>query len=146
MIESWLSKIKSKKIFKYFTVFLRVSLGLSFIYPSIPKILGHRFTLLSPETQIGYFFEALYQTGLYWHFLGAAQFTAGLCLIVPRLSTLGALLFFPIIVNIFVITLSLPFQGTPFVTSAMLMGCIYLLIWDYDRFKYILVKPKTSQT
>ena len=143
-METWIKRFKNKKYFRYFTVFLRVSLGLSFIYPSIPKILGHRFTLLGPDTQIGYFFEALHQTGLYWHFIGIVQFSAGLCLIIPRLSTLGAVLFFPIILNIFVITVSLPFQGTPFVTTAMLLGGIYLLLWDYDRLKYILVTDKSS--
>ncbi|MGD8426797.1 MAG: hypothetical protein PVH63_04150 [Balneolaceae bacterium] len=143
MIETQIAKFKKRSFFKYFTVFLRISLGLSFIYPSLPKILGHRFTLLGPDTQIGYFFEALYQTGLYWHFIGAAQFTAGICLLVPRLSTLGAVLFFPIITNIFVITISMPFKGTPFVTGAMLFGGLYLLFWDYDRLKYIVVPPPT---
>ncbi|HKK45418.1 MAG TPA: hypothetical protein VJ964_07845 [Balneolaceae bacterium] len=105
--------------------------------------MGHRFTLLSTDTQIGYFFEALYRTGLYWHFIGIAQFTAGLCLLIPRFSTLGAVIFFPIILNIFVITISMPFKGTPIVTGAMLLSSIYLLIWDFDRLKFIVRSPNT---
>lgn len=140
-IETWVQKVRDYKVFRYFTVFLRISLGLSFIYPSLHKIMGRQFTLLGPDTQIGYFFDALHQTGLYWHFLGVAQFTAGLFLIIPRLSTLGAVLFFPIIANIFMITISMPFSGTPIVTSLMLLGGIYLLLWDIDRLKFILVKP-----
>ncbi|MDX1642504.1 MAG: hypothetical protein R3220_12445 [Balneolaceae bacterium] len=132
-------------MYRGFTFFLRISLGLSFIYPSVPKILGHRFTLLSPETQIGYFFDALHQTGLYWNFLGLTQFFAGLCLLIPRLSTLGAVIFFPIILNIFVITISMPFSGTPVITFAMLLGGVYLLLWDYDRLKYIIFKPGSNK-
>ena len=45
----------------------------------------------------------------------------------------GALVYFPIILNIFVITVSLGFRGTPVVTGLMLPGCLYLLFRDYER-------------
>ncbi len=31
--------------------------------------LGYRFSYMSPETDIGGFFETMYQSGLYYHFL-----------------------------------------------------------------------------
>lgn len=63
---------------------------------------------------------------------------AALLLVVPRTSFIGALAYFPLILNIFVITVSMHFQGTPFITGLMLLANIYLLCWDYDKLKYLL--------
>lgn len=112
---------------------------LGFLPSGLTKLLGHRFTLLSPETPIGYFFEALFQAGLYWNFIGACQLLAALLLLIPRTSTLGALVYFPIILNIFVVTVALHFTGTPVVTGLMLLGSVYLLCWDYDRLKPLVM-------
>ncbi len=48
------------------------------------------------------------------------------------------MLYFPVIVNIFLITLSMGFRGTPVITGLMLLGSIFLLCWDYDRLAGIL--------
>jgi hypothetical protein len=40
--------------------------------------------------------------------------------------------------NIFVITVSLDFRGTPFVVAPMLLAVLYLCAWDYDRFRGLL--------
>ncbi|MHC5023484.1 MAG: DoxX family membrane protein [Planctomycetota bacterium] len=122
----------------WFTVFTRVLIAIGFIPSGMTKVLGNRFTLLGPETSIGYFFDALYQTGFYWRFIGGCQVLAALLLLVPRTTTLGAVLFFPIILNIFVVTVSLQFRGTPIITGLMLLATVYLLWWDYDRLKPIL--------
>jgi hypothetical protein len=98
-------------------------------------VLGNRFTLLSVDTPIGFFFEALYRTGFYWKFLGLCQLAAAMLLLIPRTATVGALVYFPLILNIFVITVSLGFSGTPFITGLMLLANIYLLCWDYDKLK-----------
>ncbi len=113
---------------------LRYLIGSAFVFASMVKIQGERFTILSPDTRIGHFFEAMYQTGAYWQFLGWAQLTAAFLLMTQRYSTLGALLFFPIILNIFVITVALGFSGTPAVTGLMLIATVFLLLWDYDKF------------
>jgi hypothetical protein len=60
--------------------------------------------------------------------------------VIPRTATLGALMFFPLIVNIFVITVSLHFQGTPIITGLMLLANIYLLCWDYDKLKHLVTR------
>ncbi len=136
----YIDKLKKFKIAVVFIVLLRIVLGLSFIYPGIPKILGHRFTTLGTDTPVGYFFEAMYQTGFYWRFLGIAQILTGMLLISQRYATLGAVLYFPIILNIFILTASMGFTGTPYVTFMMLLAGVLLLIWDYDKLKYIFVK------
>jgi uncharacterized membrane protein YphA (DoxX/SURF4 family) len=119
-------------------VISRILLALAFIPTGLVKLMGERFTLLGIDNPIGSFFEAMYRTGLYWHFVGLAQVAAGVLLLIPRTSTLGALLVFPIVLNIFVLTVSLHFTGTPFITAGMLLASIFLLCWDYDRFKAVV--------
>jgi hypothetical protein len=69
----------------------------------------------------------MYRTGFYWRFLGLRQLATALLLLIPRTATLGALVYFPLILNIFVITVPLHFQGTPFITGLMLLANLYLL-------------------
>jgi hypothetical protein len=47
-------------------------------------------------------------------------------------------LFLPVLVNIFVITVALRFTGTPAVVGLMVLADVFLLCWDYDRLKRIL--------
>lgn len=129
----------------WFTRLTRVLLALGFLPSDLTKLLGNRFTSLSPDTPIGYFFEALYQTGAYWRFIGAAQLLAAILLLIPVTTTLGAVLYFPIILNIFIITISLHFRGTPVITGLMLLGSLYLLCWDYNKLKYLILRaPDTG--
>lgn len=119
-------------------VISRILLALAFIPTGMVKLLGQRFTLMTPDTAIGGFFEAMYQTGLYWNFLGLAQVIAGVLLLVPWTATLGAAVTFPLVLNIFLITISVGFGGTPFVTGGMLLAATFLVCWDYHRLKAIL--------
>lgn len=116
----------------------RISLALAFIPTGMVKLLGQRFTLMGPDTPVGYFFEAMYQTGFYWNFLGLSQVLAGVLLLIPWTATLGAVVTFPLVLNIFLITVSVGFRGTPFVTGGMLLAAIFLVCWDYHRLKTIL--------
>lgn len=120
----------------------RLLLALAFVPTALVKVQGMRFTQISSSTPIGYFFEAMYQSGIYWRFLGWSQLIAGALLLVPRTSTIGALLFFPIILNIFIITVALHFTGTPVVTGLMLLASLFLLCWDYHRFAAIIWGPR----
>lgn len=132
--------IRSKAFFYRFTLLTRILLAAAFIPSGAVKLMGERFTLVSTDSPVGAFFEAMYQTGFYWRFLGASQVIAGVLLLFPRAAHLGAAIFLPIIVNIFIITVSLGFQGTPFVTGPMLMAVVYLCMWDYHRFRPMLTE------
>jgi hypothetical protein len=54
-------------------------------------------------------------------------------------------MYFPFIVNICVLTYATRFDGTRLITM-MVLGSLFLLIWDYDRLKHILPfkQPKTD--
>lgn len=127
--------IRAHALFYRLTLGTRVLLAVSFIPTGMVKLLGQRFAYMSPDTPIGGFFETLYLSGPYWHFLGLVQVLAGVLVLLPATATLGALMFFSIMLNVFLITLSYEFRLTPFVTGAMLMATLYLLTWDYDRLR-----------
>ena len=121
-----------------FAVFVRLTLAVGFIPPSIPKILHKPFTMLPDSNPVGHYFNALYQTGFYYEFIGWAQLTAALLLLIPRAAHIGALMFLPIIANIAVLTTSVGFKGTWFLTILMCLAATYLVCWEYDRLKPIL--------
>lgn len=120
-----------------FTSFTRVLLAVGFIPRSIPKILHKPFTVLPDSNPVGHYFNALYQTGFYYEFLGWGQIIAAVLLLIPRTSHIGALMFLPIITNIAVLTSSVGFAGTNYITALMLLAAVYLVCWDYDRIKPI---------
>jgi uncharacterized membrane protein YphA (DoxX/SURF4 family) len=130
-----------------FTVFNRLTLAAAFLPSGFTKLMGERFTMLPVSNPVGYFFDALYQTGFYYNFIGFMQLFAALLLLFPRTATLGALVYFPIVLNICLITISVGFQGTWVITTLMLLANLYLLCWDYDKLKGLFpVKYKTEST
>jgi hypothetical protein len=117
-----------------FVIYLRYLIGFAFVFASIVKIKGERFTSIPASEPVGYFFEAMYQSGFYWNFLGWAQFISGALLMSQRFSTIGAMVFFPVILNVCLITNSIDFgSGTPVITTLMLAGTTFLLLWDYKK-------------
>ncbi|CAN5503217.1 hypothetical protein BH11BAC3_BH11BAC3_32260 [soil metagenome] len=120
-----------------FVILTRYLIAFAFIPSGLKKIMGQRFTQISTDNPIGFFFEGLYQSGFYWNFIGWAQVIAALLLMTQRFATLGAICFFFIISNIWVITISLSFSGTWVITSLMLLAVIMLLAWDYHKLKFI---------
>jgi len=140
VVDRLFARVRAQPFFWRMTLFTRILLAAGFIPTGLVKLLGERFTLLPPDTPIGAFFEAMYQTGLYWRFLGASQVTAGLLLLVPRWAHLGALLFLPIVANILVVTVALSFTGTPVVTALMLLAVVYLCAWDYHRIRAVFTE------
>jgi len=137
-LDSLHQNIYSKKIFVLFTWATRILLFLGFLPSGLKKLLGERFTLLGVDTLVGFFFEALYRTGFYWNFLGLIQLVAGILLLIPKTSFLGALIYLPIIMNIFIIVVSMHFTGTPYVVGLMLLANLYLLFWDYKKLKGVV--------
>jgi uncharacterized membrane protein YphA (DoxX/SURF4 family) len=130
-------RMRQNRHLSTFVVLTRYLIAFAFIPSGLKKILGERFTQMSIDTPIGFFFEALYQTGAYWNFIGWAQVSAAFLLMTQRFATLGAIFFFFIISNIWVITISLNFSGTWIITSLMLLAVMLLLVWDGHKLKYM---------
>jgi uncharacterized membrane protein YphA (DoxX/SURF4 family) len=145
-LDSFHTKVRQTKLLQYFTAFNRIILATAFIPSGMTKLLGNRFTQISADSPIGLFFEGFYQTGFWYRFVGFAQILAAILLLIPRTSTLGAVIFFPIVLNIAILTWSLNFQGTWVITSLMFLSNLYLLCWDYDKIKLILPFEKSVKT
>lgn len=146
MLDNIHSKVTNNSFLQLFTSFTRILLAIGFIPPSIPKIMYQRFTLIPETHPVGHYFEALYQTGFYYQFIGWGQIIAAVLLLIPRTSHIGALMFFPIIINITVLTNSVGFKGTWLLTIFMSLASLYLVCWDYDRWKSTLFGRRSNKS
>src|SRR5262245_41867579 len=139
-LDRWHHRLIESRWRRTFTIIMRVLLALGFMPSGWVKLAGHRFTTLPTTDPVGYFFDGFFSATGYYRFIGAAQLAAAFLLLFPRTAALGAATYFPIILNIFVITISIgaAFAGTRIVTGLMLLASTYLLLWDYDRWKGLL--------
>ncbi|MEM6380951.1 MAG: DoxX family protein [Bacteroidota bacterium] len=121
----------------YFAIFCRITLAVGFIPSGLQKVLGERFTVLAVEHPMGNFLEAFFHTGYYYTFVGILQVLAAILLLIPRTVTLGAFIYFPIILNICILSLSVRFDGSQITSPLMTLAVLYLLCWNYHKFKFI---------
>ena len=146
ILDSIHASVTHRRPLQLFTVFTRLILAAGFIPPSIPKILHKPFTVLPDSNPVGHYFNALYDTGFYYEFIGWAQLTAALLLLFPRTAHIGALMFLPIIANVAVLTTCVGFQGTWVLTILMCLAATWLVAWEYDRLKPIVFHKRTEYT
>ena len=136
-IDNLHAKVKANRWIGYFTIFCRVALAAGFLPAGYVKIIGERFTDLHNNQPMGHYLEALHHTGYYYTFIGILQMAAGIMLLIPPTALLGALLYFPIILNICMLSLAVRFEGSLLTAPLMVIANLYLLCWDYDKLKFI---------
>jgi hypothetical protein len=133
-----------------FTIFVRYLIGSAFIIAAFAmgKIQGGGVDLVGSQSlpmcelqPMQQFFKVIADSGIYWQFIGWTQVLAGVLLLTQKWARVGAIIFFGLILNIFVITVAYEFTGTPWVAGLMLLATVYLLIWDIDSLKYLLISP-----
>ena len=128
-------KFRKNEVLNLCVINLRYIIGLGFLPSGIIKILNRPFTRVENEGVFVDYLDALFTTGYYYNMIGVMQVIAAVLLITQRYSTLGSIIFFPIIFNIAVLTLSTIGTLTPLIATLMLLGVTFLLLWDY--FKWI---------
>jgi uncharacterized membrane protein YphA (DoxX/SURF4 family) len=142
-MEKIIYRLKLIKSLQVFTISVRYLLGIAFVWASILKIKGIRFEPHSGENtlidSLSHLLEAMYRSGFYWYFIGWGQLIAGLLIMSQIFSTLGAVVYFPIMLSIFILTTA--FQGPVFLTmtSLMLLTNVYLLLWDWNKLKFLIL-------
>ena len=140
-----MNRLKSYFLVQLFIIYTRYLIGGAFVFACMIKIKGKRFTTYSQEDALlgstMHFFEVLYQTGLYWQFIGWAQLLAGFLLMTQRFAKLGAVVNLPIILNVFVITISMEFGGTPVITGLMLIANLLLIVWHWGELRSLINLP-----
>ncbi len=130
---------KNNRWYWLFSIFCRLSLSYAFLMAGIVKIVGERFASgLSAIHPMGAYLEALHHTGYYYTFIGIVQVIAAILLLIPKTVLLGALLYFPIILNICILSFAVRFEGSLVTSPLMVLANLFLLIWNYDKLKYIL--------
>jgi hypothetical protein len=148
-----LHAIREIKMLQLFTVYVRYLIGGAFVistftmnkfgqYGDVKKLANKIPINELPPAEV--FFRLIAESGTYWHFIGFSQLISGILLMTQRFARLGALLYFIIILNIFIITIAFDFHGTPIITGLMLLAGLYLICWDvesllpliFNRYKY----------
>lgn len=133
-------------MYRYFIIGIRVFLGLIFFTSGMAKIYyqqGSGFPgLIGPV----WLEERLVQYGLdvFARFVAYSQVVVGLLLLTQRFATLGAVMLFPIILNIFVVTVSLQWRGTPYVNFVLLSLNAILLAYDFHKLKFLISEDSDS--
>ncbi|MCU0357559.1 MAG: hypothetical protein MUE95_08265 [Cyclobacteriaceae bacterium] len=144
LIDRW----KQKTFLQIFTIYLRYLIGGAFVIaafgmgkvsPGSVDLMSSMRTPIQDLHPLQQFFRVMVDSGLYWQFIGWTQIIAGALLMTQRFARLGALIFFGLILNIFVITVSYNFQGTPVVTGLMLLATLYLIVWDLRAFQFLIL-------
>jgi uncharacterized membrane protein YphA (DoxX/SURF4 family) len=145
-LDRWHAQARHNRWMRYFAVFCRVALAAGFLPSGFVKIMGERFTSLSDNQPMGHYLEALSHTGYYYTAIGIAQMTAAVLLLLPATAVLGTVMYFPIILNIFILSMAVRFEGSLITSPLMVVANLYLLCWYYDRLKFVLPfsPPPTS--
>ena len=113
---------RNNRWFHYFAVFCRITLAIGFIISGLVKVSGERFASGLPvNNPMGQYLEALHHTEYYYTFIGIAQIIIALLLLIPRTSLLGAIMYFPIILNICILAYAVRFEGTRVISENMRM-------------------------
>ena len=76
--------------------------------------------------------------GLFARFVAISQIVVGLLLLSKRFATIGAVMLFPLLLCILMVTISLEWQGTPYVNAFLLLINLTLLAADYPKLKFLL--------
>lgn len=140
MLDGLHAQVRRADAAQRFTLFVRTALAAAFVAPGLTKMLGVEFAPgVEPGSLMGAYFRAFHAVGPYYAFVGAAQVAAGLLLLSRRTALVGAVLYFPTVLNIAVLTVAARFgAGTPVITVLMTLGCLWLLLWDGHRLVPVL--------
>ncbi|MGD1960848.1 MAG: hypothetical protein ACFB2Y_18460 [Fulvivirga sp.] len=124
-----------KKLFKLSTIrnLTCVFLGFTFFTSGMAKLyVDHAFIgFIGPvwlEDELSKF-----DLGMYARFIGYAQVVIGYLLLTIRYSTLGAIMLVPLAGNIFMVTVSMSWTGTPYVLAVLLVMNALVLWTDRKR-------------
>jgi uncharacterized membrane protein YphA (DoxX/SURF4 family) len=108
-------------------------LGLIFFTSGMAKLFWeHRFPGIMGPVWLEDKLTA-YDLGLFVRFIGYAQVLIGFLLLTLRFTTLGAVALVPMLLNIFIITISQHWQGTPYVIAFFFLLNLYLLFYDQQK-------------
>ncbi|MDX1628991.1 MAG: DoxX family protein [Fulvivirga sp.] len=120
---------------------VRIFLGIIFFTAGMSKLMDFP-GLIGPR----WLEDALapHGLGLFARFVAFSQIMVGLLLLTRRFATLGAIMLFPLLLCIMMVTISLDWRGTPYVNAFLLILNMSLFIKDYHKLKFIFTDDAES--
>jgi len=120
----------------FFILLTRLLLGYIFISSGLCKVsLGYFGQVIGPpqlETVL-----APYKLELFGTLIGITQVICGLLMFSQRFSTLGAIMLLPMNICILGVTVSMGWQGTPYVNVLFSILNILVLLYDWHKLKFL---------
>ncbi len=133
---------KARRPLVRLSIYIRIVLGFIMLSAGFSKIahqMGVNFgSVIGPvwlEEKL-----APHGLALFGRFIACAQIVIGLCLLLSRFTTLGAIMLLPMLLCIWVVTISMNFHNTPYVVAAMLLMNGVLLARDWPKLKFIFAE------
>lgn len=126
-------------IFNLAVIGIRIFLGFIFFTAGMGKLThGHYFPLTMFPMSLSKIL-APHGLSLWGEFVAWSQVLIGFLLMSQRFATIGAIMSLPLILNIFVITVSLGFMGTPYLNGFLIFLNLFLLAADYHKLKFLFM-------
>jgi uncharacterized membrane protein YphA (DoxX/SURF4 family) len=124
---------------KYLVILIRIVLGAIFFTAGMSQVFfEHRFpgiiNIISLQDELSKF-----HLDFYLRFIAFSQIIIGILLITQRFATLGAVMLFPMLLNILMVTVAVNRSVSPYVIAGLSVCNIYLLIADYHKLKFIFI-------
>jgi len=128
--------------FEWTIAALSIALGIFFLYKGINKHWMSPCKTFGPESTIPLAYQqvmtALCQSG-FLKLIGALQAISGILLFIPRTRLFGAILLFPIILNIFLMHLFMDNRPDELVETGLpLLVTILILAFHYPKWKHLV--------
>ncbi len=127
--------IKNKDII---VLLIRLLLGYIFFAAGICKLTHGQFgQLIGPPMLEDWL--ATYGLSLFAQFIAACQVLCGALLLSQRYSTFGAVMLVPMNLSILAVTISLHWNGTPYVNAFFLILNLLILLYDWKKFQFLFL-------
>jgi uncharacterized membrane protein YphA (DoxX/SURF4 family) len=123
----------------------RLFLGFTFLMYGLPKFIWSQFTLPGPEALAskseGFIVAWTYfgYSRMYEMFIGVGEVAAAILIMIPKTARLGALIYFPIVLNIMMVNYFYD-VGVQDLTTVLTLMCVFLL-WRERKVLRLIFLP-----
>lgn len=126
-----------QRVLNLLTIAIRIFLGTLFFTSGMSKLTNgafFRYTMF--PTSLSKILEP-HGLSLWGDFVAWSEIFIGLLLLSQRFATIGAIMCLPLIINIFVVTVSLKFVNTPYLNAFLITLNLFLPAADYHKIKFL---------
>jgi len=128
----------------FYALLARLFLGYVFFSSGLCKLAdGHFGQIIGPPFLIADLEP--YGLGGFAVFLGFSQVMTGALVLSQRWSLLGLVMLVPLNVSILAATISMQWQGTPFVNAFLLIINLFCLLYEWKTLRFFLLPDTTEQ-